>query len=142
MNINPKSQIHKFMTLSFTGSNRDRSIPTNLCPYMRNFILHLLMSIVLYILIVTGIYAALAAPILWFMSDLQVGLQIIRIIGTLIDIFLISAGTAWLIRQTKLNEPVSRFAEKTSIHIHKSLFWQWAIAVHDKICPEVTFHDD
>ena len=141
MNINPKSQIHKFMTLGFTGSNRDNEIPTNLCPYMRNFILHLLMSIILYSVISFSVYATFVAPVLWFIHDLTPGLQVIWIIGTLIDILLIIAGIAWSIRQTKLDEPVSKFAGKTATYIHKSLFWQWAIAVHDKICPEVTFHD-
>jgi len=142
MNINPKSQIHKFMTLGFTGSNRDNKIPTNLCPYMRNFILHLLMSIIFYALIVFNVYAALVAPVLWFMHDLGSGLRTVWLLGTAVDILLIMVGIAWLTRQMKLGEPVSRFAGKTAIRIHKSLFWQWAIAVHDKICPEITFDDD
>ena len=144
MNINKQSISYKFMNESFWL--KDESIPENLCPYMRRLVKGAVMSFISGIVMIFFVQAAIAAPFLfWFHLEGSLYLIMIQGVGLGVYLVLFIFGLSWAIQraakrlqprtQRTIGAKVSAARESAA----NSLFEQWAKAVHDKVCPALTF---
>ena len=141
MLVNKKSFIYSFLA---NGMVDDRRVPTNLCPYMRRFFFNVLITGLLTFIIGFTLISIVSAPILLIagsllFEDVPNIMQVSFIFGILVDFFLILMGigssVVYLIKRSGVGYVIDDAAET----VYNSVFVSWLKALHDKVCPELTF---
>ncbi len=152
----------KLILLSYKFMDRWRndSIPNNLCPYMRMFMVTLY-GVFLVALIGTFVLIApiFAGPFVWFqylVNDLPIpSTGIFALwwymfhveIGIGVGLGIVSAyikstdGKVDPITSTIIST-ISTVATNTNKALSGNIFWEWGKSVHNKICPSLEFIDD
>ena len=159
MHISKQSLIYQFQLKALCASNGserhpDIWIPDNLCPYMRRFTRLLLATI--------GIFSFIAICIIAMLYTLAVALFIIP--WDLFPVLLGMGGALWLVAfiaglhfwytsYGKNSPGYQNFLRKTKHMAHKAwypiasrincnIFVRWYRAIHDHLCPKLTFYRD
>ena len=138
MIINTKHPLLRFLTEGISAKIQDEPIPTNLCPYLRRVLLHVVISGTFGFIGGYLIFCAFLAPFLWFI-DLTEGLRVVLILGTIVDIIAVAVGISWLLMKTGYKDRIEDSSHRVCVVIKNTFFWNWMRMLHDKICPEITF---
>lgn len=146
MDVNVNSSIWKFLAYNHVNGSELR-IPSNLCPFMRRFFFSVGLVFIAYLVIAALGLGMLFIPLGYLLS---IGVND-DILAFFLYVFGLAAYTLVLISggvfaiDTVYNSVATRninsaigAAYKV---IKKNIFWQWMSAIHDKICPQLTFVD-
>lgn len=138
MFVSNDSIMSKFVTESLLFCAEPR--PSNLCAYMRRIVLGIFFTTLLYGFFALLCIAAIAAPIVLFFFEaalLFYGESLVvavLVVGLSLDVCIVGAVIYYFMRVR-----VKKAAEAVRATSTVSLFVQWGKAVHDKVCPLITF---
>lgn len=150
MNIHKSSLIYQFLTKSVFGDN---DVPTNLCPYMRSFVLRLFLTCIFYSFLTIGVVGAIFTPIYILLHGFNRVGRLDAVLGVLTGI----GGAIWLVtitfglyyissklyrlmrRTNPIRRSISHLYHKVTHPFNSNIFVRWLRAIHNKVCPQITF---
>ena len=158
MNISERSMIFRFqrdaLVAMHSADEPDRYIPTNLCPYMRRFLRLAGATAVVALVACIAIVSMLWYPIVWLLNWPFLDLFFFAIFGIALWITAIGFSSHHLYKtygknnaryiaaQLKLKALAKTAWRPIGKRIDCNIFFRWYRAVHDKICPHLSFYDD
>ncbi len=145
MNVNTQSIIYKFMNEGFILC--DEHIPDNLCPYMRRFVKGVLLTFLLFFSVVWVALSMLILPFFVLLGQLvEPYIALTFVAGTLGYIVLFGNLVVYFFKRTATQSALRKATNTAGDVVVRawdattdSLFSQWIKAIHDKVCPTLTF---
>jgi len=146
MNVSTKSTIYRFLK-HHIGRDSAKTIPQNLCPYMRRFVWVICVEASVIFVALFFIQCLLWAPVqllYGFHIEPNTYLEYLTIVGRAlwcvsIGAALLLSGFYWFDESGSGRALINRAAQQAMRQIQKNIFYQWYKAVHDRICPNLYF---
>jgi hypothetical protein len=140
MKIRKNSMIYKFQENALVA-DENQSVPENLCPYMRRF----LRLVIGTTFVGVGIAGMIFAPVILYFDVVVNWLLAILVIwgsvgwGLLVFAGMVSLVLALFTDATPIGARIHGGLSSAREKIRGNIFVQWYRAIHDKICPSLTF---